>query len=100
MADLLDETGDEAAAEGSTRPSRRTFLTGAAGITGVALAVGAWKPVFAVSDSAIEAANIRGGITTVGKIAMKLGDATAGFLSLAEGGSAVGDVVSEKLGPD
>jgi hypothetical protein len=99
MADMLSEPGEEEASAGSTRPSRRTFLTGAAGITGVALAVGAWKPVFAASDSAIQAASIAGGNARVGKIGLNLGKVPAGFLSLAEGGSAVGDVVNEKVGP-
>jgi hypothetical protein len=100
MADLLSEPGDDEAPEGSARPSRRTFLTGAAGITGVALAVGAWKPVFATSDSVIEAASINGGNVRVGKIGLTLSGSSAGFVSSAEGGSAFGDVVNEKVGPD
>ena len=90
--------GDEV--DENRQPSRRTFLTGAAGLTGVALAVGAWKPVLAMEDASISAAAAGRNFGPV-HIALTLGESSAaGFLSHAEGGNAFGDVVNEKLGPD
>jgi len=90
-----DETPDD----NSPQPSRRTFLTGAAGLTGVALAVGAWKPVFAMEDAPISAAASSRQFAA-GHIALTLNETAAGFLSFADGGNAFSDVVNEKLGQD
>lgn len=84
-----------------TKLDRRGFLAGAAGVTGVALAVGAWKPVFAMErESAIAPRDLVPAVQRVGHIQLTLGESTAGFISSAEGGNATGDVVVEKLGPD
>jgi hypothetical protein len=87
----------EEAPDETVHPSRRTFLTGAAGLTGVALAVGAWKPVFAMEEAPLTAAGVRpfGPV----KIALTLGETGTSFLSYADGGNAFGDVVNEKEGP-
>jgi len=90
---------DDEAPDDVDQPSRRTFLTGAAGLTGVALAVGAWKPVFAMEDAPISAASARP--FAGGHIALTLNEGqAAGFLSSAAGGNAFADVVNEKLGAD
>src|SRR5579864_8436210 len=98
MASDADETP---VAEGST-PTRRGFLAGAAGLTGVALAVGSWKPVFAMVDSPAlpDAAGIHPGPMKVGGVFCDLGESPAGFISSAEGGNAFADVVNEKIGAD
>jgi tail tube protein gp19 len=87
--------------EGSA-PTRRGFLAGAAGLTGVALAVGSWKPVFAMAEAPAgpAAATIIHTTVKVGAIGLTLGESPAGFLSSAQGGNAFADVVNEKLGND
>ncbi|HET7465469.1 MAG TPA: phage tail protein [Candidatus Dormibacteraeota bacterium] len=71
---------------------RRGFLAGAAGLTGVALSVGAWKPVFAMETGPREALNGHIQIK-IGQIVLKLGESTTGLLFEAEGGSAFTDVI-------
>jgi hypothetical protein len=80
---------------------RRGFLAGAAGLTGVALSVGAWKPVFAMeAASAGPLRDLVPAVQRVGHIAFTLDETPAGFVSSAVGGSAFADVVNEKVGPD
>jgi len=77
---------------------RRGFLAGAAGITGVALSVGAWKPVFAMeSASAGLVRDLVPAVQRVGHISFTLDSAPAGFLSFADGGNATSDVVEQKV---
>src|SRR5712692_5541900 len=86
--------------------SRRGFLAGAAGLTGVALAVTGWEPVFATGQAGLIAgtdapitADKRG--TFVSRIALLFDeDALGGFVQSAEGGQATSDVVNEKVGAD
>ena len=88
--------------DGGQVTSRRGFLAGAAGLTGVALSVGAWKPVFAQESPSLAVtavSNDKRGFT-VAKIGLQLNEAPAGFLSAAEGGNATSDVVNEKVGAD
>src|SRR2546425_1507256 len=77
---------------------RRGFLAGAAGITGVALSVGAWKPVFAMeSASAGHVRDLVPAVQRVGHISFTLDGAPAGFLSFTEGGNATSEVVEQKV---
>ena len=72
---------------------RRGFLAGAAGLTGVALAVGAWKPVFAMEDGLHDDITAGHSNFKIGQIALTLnGATTAGSLLEAEGGAAFTDV--------
>lgn len=71
---------------------RRGFLAGAAGLTGVALSVGAWKPVFAM-ETATESIEPGGRNFKISTIALTLGGQTAGSLAEAEGGSAFTEVI-------
>ena len=80
--------GNDVASESGT--SRRSFLAGAAGLTGVALAVGHWTPALA--------ANVR--VVNTGAIGIELDKQSAGFVSFAAGGNATSDVVTEKIGSD
>jgi hypothetical protein len=93
---MSEQGGNGARPAGDSGTSRRGFLAGAAGLTGVALSVGAWKPALAAVAPA--AALNRG--FTAGKIALQLDEAQAGFLTFADGGNAYADVVTEKLGSD
>ena len=82
------------------RIDRRGFLAGAAGLTGVALSVGAWKPVFAMETaSAGPLSDLVPAVQRVGHISFTLDERPAGFVSSAVGGSAFADVVNEKVGP-
>jgi hypothetical protein len=97
----------EASGEGSVLnsdqgTSRRSFLAGAAGLTGVALSVGAWKPIFAEESPrlVLDAVSTDKRGFTVGKIGLQLNEASAGFLSSADGGNATADVINEKVGSD
>jgi hypothetical protein len=91
---MAEEGGNGAATAGGSVTSRRGFLAGAAGLTGVALSVGAWKPALAaVTPSAAVGRGF-----TAGKIGLQLDEAQAGFLTFADGGNAYADVVTEKLG--
>lgn len=84
-----------------TKLDRRGFLAGAAGLTGVALTVGAWKPVFAMeAGGGLHEAVAMPGNVKVGRIELTLGETAAGFISSAVGGNATSDVVNEKVGPD
>ena len=99
----MTEEAAESSPEGARpHPSRRGFLAGAAGLTGVALGVGAWRPAFAADSpdapAAAAAASLKGNFS--GKVAIKIGETTAGFLLSAEGGNAFADVVNEKVGAD
>jgi len=77
---------------------RRGFLAGAAGLTGVALSVGAWKPVFAMeSTSAGVVRDLVPAVQKVGEISFTLDSAPAGFLSFAVGGNATSDVIEQKV---
>jgi len=80
--------GPDVASENGT--SRRAFLAGAAGLTGVALTVGHWTPALA--------ANVR--VVSTGRIGLELDKVSAGFIPFAVGGNATSDVVTEKLGAD
>jgi phage tail-like protein len=85
------------------KTSRRGFLAGAAGLTGVALGVGSWEPVFAAGPAsaapvAAITADKRG--TMVSHVEIELDQKVAGFLQSAEGGNATSDVVNEKVGAD
>ncbi len=80
--------GTDVANEAGT--SRRAFLAGAAGLTGVALSVGSWTPALA--------ANIR--VVSTGTIGLELDKKSVGFVSFAAGGNATSDVVTEKIGAD
>ncbi|MGH9022525.1 MAG: phage tail protein, partial [Acidimicrobiia bacterium] len=80
-----------------TPPSRRGFLVGAAGLTGVAATAGAWRsPVLADDRASAQAqssptADQRSYVT--GHFALDLDGAFAGPVLAAAGGSAFGDVV-------
>ena len=77
---------------------RRGFLAGAAGLTGVALSVGAWKPVFAMeAASAGVVRDLVPAVQKVGHISFTLDGAPAGFLSFAVGGNATSDVIEQKV---
>jgi len=86
---MPDEGGNGSVANESGT-SRRAFLAGAAGLTGVALSVGHWTPALA--------ANVR--VVSTGRIGLELDKQSAGFVSFAVGGNATGDVVTEKIGAD
>lgn len=77
-----------------TKLDRRGFLAGAAGLTGVALAVGAWRPAFAMDgdstglhDALSPHANVK-----IGHIVLTLDGSPAGALLEAEGGGAFTEV--------
>ena len=71
---------------------RRGFLAGAAGLTGVALSVGAWKPVFAM-ESGVREASVVARNAKVNFIGVSLDGKPVGSALEAEGGSAFTDVV-------
>lgn len=99
----MSEAGGEGSVVNSDQgTSRRSFLAGAAGLTGVALSVGAWKPMFAEESprQVLDAVSPDKRGFTVGKIGLQLNESSAGFLSSADGGNATADVVNEKVGPD
>ena len=84
--------------------SRREFLAGA-GLTGVAMAAGAWPALApAVASAAAGSAGLpvaadkRG--YSAGKFAVELDGISAGFVASTEGGGAYSDVVNEKVGAD
>jgi phage tail-like protein len=73
---------------------RRGFLAGAAGLTGVALTVGAWKPVFAMDRAVgLHAAIAPVRQVKIGHILLTIGESPAGALLEAEGGAAFTDVI-------
>ena len=77
--------------------NRRGFLAGAAGLTGVALSVGAWKPVFAMEQAS--AAGVRDlvpAVQKVGHIALILEGKSTSPLLEAEGGAASTEVNVEE----
>lgn len=73
---------------------RRGFLAGAAGLTGVALSVGAWKPVFAMETGAREA--VVSHQVKIGHVFVQIGDSAASSVLEAEGGSAYTDVLKSE----
>jgi phage tail-like protein len=87
---MPEEGGNGTDVANQTGTSRRAFLTGAAGLTGVALSVGHWTPALA--------ANVR--VVNTGSIGLELDRASAGFIPFAVGGNATSDVVTEKIGSD
>ncbi len=84
--------------------SRRGFLAaGAAGLTGVALGVVSWEPVFAAGPAGAASvapitADKRGFL--VSRVVLEIDQKESGFLQSAAGGNATADVVNEKLGAD
>jgi hypothetical protein len=104
----MTEEAVEGSPEGARpNPSRRGFLAGAAGLTGVALAVASWETAFAADaptdPSAAAAATTAAAVgrgSFDSKVSIKIGGASAGFLLTAEGGNPFADVVNEKVGPD
>jgi hypothetical protein len=87
---MTEEGGNGPDVAGENGTSRRAFLAGAAGLTGVALTVGHWTPALA--------ANVR--VVNTGRIGLELDRVSAGFIPFAVGGNATSDVVTEKLGAD
>ena len=81
--------------------SRRGFLAGAAGLTGVAFGVAGWEPVFAAgpAGTALPVAADKRAFTAP-KIGLELDKTLTGFVHEAEGGNAYSDVVNEKVGAD
>ena len=100
---------NDEAAEAVEGHSRRAFLASAAGLTGVALAAGAWRaPAAFGADAAPVAPAVGSGAAAPGAggvpgpvlIALTLDGTAAGALRSFEGGHPEADVVTEKLGAD
>lgn len=89
MSDTVSESTPSAGEAPLQRSSRRSFLGTAAGLTGVALATGAWRPATGPN----EAAPIR--TYAAGNFALELDGTAAGFLKSVEGGSTYADVINE-----
>jgi phage tail-like protein len=86
-----------------THQDRRSFLKAMGGTTAIAAAVPAlFNPPQADAQDADVAGAAGAGARsfTSGKFAIELDGKIAGWLISAEGGHAVGDVVTEKIGPD
>ena len=93
MSDTENETTPSAGDAPLPRTSRRSFLGTAAGLTGVALAAGAWRPAAGPS----EAAAIRNSYAA-GSFGLELGGTTGGFLKSVDGGSTYAEVINEGPG--
>ncbi|HET7700617.1 MAG TPA: phage tail protein [Candidatus Limnocylindria bacterium] len=76
----------------AVRTSRRSFIGTAAGLTGAALAAGAWRPVGDPREVA------PGRTYLTGKFALELDGTDVGFLKRAEGGNVTADVVTTSSG--
>ena len=88
MSDTINESTPSAGEAPLPRTSRRSFLGTAAGLTGVALATGAWRPAAGPSEAAATRSSF-----AVGNFALELDGTSAGFLKSVDGGSIYADVV-------
>lgn len=86
---LTRAPAEEEPAEGA-RSSRRSFLGTAAGLTGVALAAGAWRPA---NDPRSESPISK--TVTASKFALELDGSTQGFVKAVAGGAIFADVITE-----
>jgi len=100
--DNSDEYPEARASGGLAESSRRAFLAGAAGLTGVVIASGAWAaPAFAADPSpGSAAAAALPAFPPLTVIDLTLDGVAAGFPMSAEGGDATADVINEPLTQD
>lgn len=90
---------DKHPTERPARGTSRTEFLGAAGLTGAALVVGVGlRPVSAKAAVAGPAASEAARPPRGNNFALELGEVKAGFLRSADGGGAVAEVVTERLG--
>ena len=76
------------------RTSRRSFIGTAAGLTGAALAAGAWRPIAESREGSPSRTY------TAGNFALELNGTIAGFVRKAQGGNISADVVAQNVGTD
>ena len=80
------------AEENAASASRRAFLLGAAGVTGVAVAAGAWRPTAADAQLTAVPSGRRSYVS--GYFALKLDDINCGLVEKFQGGDIEGEVTT------